>query len=503
MLDLWWALLPAYFTGLLAVSLIEVAIKPRPRIFGRTLISWRVNLGIWTLFFAAELLLWQRPWFATANGIALMSLLVVISNIKQGLMREPFVYMDFEYFTDLLRHPRLYLPYFGVWRAVVLLGLFCFAVYLGLVLETSLFQEFDWSGFITGVAFLLLLAGLILRCDVLPMTFDANTDLQRHGFLTSLWAYGLAEYKPARLMGKEWKPLVGDLPTGIKAPHMVLVQSESFFDARAVHESIDPEVYAWWDQIQETSRMHGSLEVPALGANTVRTEFAVLSGLREAELGVYRFNPYRKLDFSSLSTLPQTLRQAGYRTICIHPYPAGFYRRDRVFPSLGFDEFIDIQAFDAAPRFGPYVSDVAVAEKVASLLEKSEQPLFVFVITMENHGPLHYEQVTETDRARYYNGLPPAGFDDMTVYLRHIENAGIMCRKLQVALNSSDRPGRLCWYGDHVPIMPNVYKGAGYTDSATNFVVWHSGEVAPGIATQCREKLQAHELGLSLLGGVT
>ena len=502
MVDLWWALSPAYCAGLLAVSLLEIAITPRPLIFRRALVAWRMHLGIWTLLFAAELLLWQRPWFAAANGIALMSLLVVISNVKQGLMREPFVCMDFEYFTDLLRHPRLYLPFFGVWRAVILLGLFCFAVYLGLVLETSLFQEFYWRGFVTGVVFLLLLAGILLKCDVPLMMFDANADLQRHGFLTCLWAYGLAEHRPARFTGKEWESLAGALPTVIKAPHMVLVQSESFFDARAVHESIDPEVYAWWDQIQETSRMHGSLEVPALGANTVRTEFAVLSGLSEAELGVYRFNPYRKLDFSYLPTLPRALRLTGYRTICIHPYPAGFYRRDRVFPSLGFDEFIDIQAFAAAPRYGPYVSDVAVAEMVASLLEKSTEPLFIFVITMENHGPLHYEQVTDMDRAHYYKGLPPDDFDDMTVYLRHIENAGKMCRKVQMVLKGADRPGRLCWYGDHVPIMPKVYEGAGYKDSTTNFAVWHSGGVDPGGATQCRSKLHAHELGLALLGGM-
>ena len=55
-------------------------------------------------------------------------------------------------------------------------------------------------------------------------------------------------------------------------------------------------------------------------------------------------------------------------------------------------------AFGIADRYGPYVSDAAVAEMVASLLEKSTETLFIFVITMENHGPLHYEQVTDMDR---------------------------------------------------------------------------------------------------------
>ena len=494
--DSWLALAPAYCIGLLTISIAEIAITPRPQFLQRARVAWQIHLGIWTLLFAAELLLWQRPWFAAANGFALMLLLVVISNIKQRLMSEPFVFMDFEYFTDLLRHPRLYLPFFGIWRAVILLGLFSFAIYLALMLENSLIHGVGWQDFMLSVAFLLLLAGALLKCNVPAMSFDANTDLKQHGFLTCIWTYALAERKPAQFVKKEWKALADSLPTGAAAPHVVLVQSESFFDARPIHESVNSELYAWWDNLRKTSRIHGSLDVPARGANTVRTEFAVLSGLSEAEQGVYRFNPYRKMNFSALPTLPRAMKQAGHRTICIHPYPANFYRRNHVFPSLGFDEFIDIGAFTHAPRCGPYVSDVAVAGMVKQLLEKAKEPLFIFVITMENHGPLHYEQVTDADRSRYHTMPPPDGFDDLTVYLRHIENAGKMCHDLQAVLTAIDRPSRLCWYGDHVAIMPKVYAATEFKSGDTNYSIWHSDDDKHQPQQQ---KLQASELGLTLL----
>ncbi len=494
--DLWLALAPAYCIGLLTATIAEIAITPRPRFLQRTIIAWQIHLGVWTLLFAAELLLWQRPWFAAANGFALMLLLVVISNVKQQLMREPFVFMDFEYFTDLLRHPRLYLPFFGIGRTVILLGLFFFAVYLALMLENSLIQELGWHNFIISVAVLLLLAGALLKRNAPAMSFSANADLKQHGFLTCIWAYALAERKPAHFVGKEWKALADALPTGAAAPHMVLVQSESFFDARPVHESVNSDVYAWWDELRKASWIHGNLDVPARGANTVRTEFAVLSGLSEAEQGVYRFNPYRKMDFSTLPTLPRAMKRAGYQTICIHPYSANFYRRNHVFPSLGFDEFIDIRAFTHAPRCGPYVSDVAVASMVKQLLETAKEPLFIFVITMENHGPLHYEQVMDADRARYHQTPPPAGLDDLTVYLRHIENAGKMCRELQAALTAADRPSRLCWYGDHVAIMPKVYAATEFDSGTTNYSIWHSDD---NKHQPQQRKLQASELGLALL----
>ena len=72
-----------------------------------------------------------------------------------------------------------------------------------------------------------------------------------------------------------------------------------------------------------------------------------------------------------MATLASWLKQQGYRTICIHPYPASFYQRNRVFPLFGFDEFLDIKAFADVGRTGPYIGDLAVADKVASVLEQA------------------------------------------------------------------------------------------------------------------------------------
>jgi phosphoglycerol transferase MdoB-like AlkP superfamily enzyme len=170
------------------------------------------------------------------------------------------------------------------------------------------------------------------------------------------------------------------------------------------------------------------------------------------------------------------LKQAGYRTVCVHPYIAGFYGRDHILPKLGFDDFIDISAFGLDAYSGPYIGDMAVAEKVAELLDAAEAPLFVFVITMENHGPLHLEKVAPGDIAQLYQTPPPVGFDDLTIYLRHIRNAGRMQQRLCEALKTQNRTGWLAWYGDHVPILPKVYAHAGFVDGRTDYFLWHSGE---------------------------
>ena len=66
-----------------------------------------------------------RPIFATALLCAFFLLLVVVSNAKFKALREAFVFQDYEYFTDAIRHPRLYIPFWvggnSFWRRQALL----------------------------------------------------------------------------------------------------------------------------------------------------------------------------------------------------------------------------------------------------------------------------------------------------------------------------------------------------------------------------------------------
>lgn len=213
--------------------------------------------------------------------------------------------------------------------------------------------------------------------------------------------------------------------------------------------------------------------LPAWGANTVRTEFAFLSGIGDDLLGAHRFNPYRAVAGGwALQSLASFLKRLGYRTICIHPYPASFDLRDRVYPRLGFDEFIDIRAFSDADRVGPYIGAAAVADKVAALLQEASGPVFIFAITMENHGPLHLEHVAPNDIEALYSAPPPQGCDDLTVYLRHLRNADAMVASLRATLERCDRPAALCRFGDHVPILPAVYQQFETPEGEVEYVFW-------------------------------
>lgn len=466
------SVLSAALVGLGLSVAIERLMTPRPSL-ARPWAAWALHGGLWLSVHAFLTLVLGRPWFAAAAVSAFLLMLVLVNNAKVKALREPFVFQDYEYFTDAIRHPRLYIPFLGWWKFLGTAAGFVLAVAIGLWIEAAPAQRFDGSGQLGGIAAIFAAGTLLLLAGgwrTLPVSFEPERDARTLGLLACLWRYAEEEGTPPAV-ASPFDFLPPNRPES-DLPHLVAVQSESFFDPRTLYPGIRPEVLTEFDRIKSDAVAHGKLKVPAWGANTVRTEFAFLSGIGEDRLGVHRFNPYRAIAAGwDVPSLASFLKRLGYHTICIHPYPASFYQRDRVYPRFGFDEFLDIRAFDDSMRFGPYIGDLAVADKVSDILREATAPVFVFVITMENHGPLHLERVASSDVDALYSAPPPDGCDDLTIYLRHLRNADRMIARLRQTLDNCQRPAGLCWFGDHVPIMPAVYEKFGAPSGEVEYVL--------------------------------
>ncbi|MGO3713134.1 LTA synthase family protein [Alcaligenes aquatilis] len=478
-----WTAILAALSGLALTVGLERFLQTAAR-WRRPAAAWALHMGLYGLAYVVLVFVLGRPIFATALLCAFFLLLVVVSNAKFKALREAFVFQDYEYFTDAIRHPRLYIPFLGWGKFFLAAAGFIAALTIGLWLEAVPTLRVAWTGQWGALALLAALSlGLLLWGNRarLMVQIAPEQDVQALGLLASFWRY----WQQGRERPSLSSPFENAVPKTTSVltaadsladlPHLVSVQSESFFDARRISDRIRPEILAEFDRFKSEAVASGYLQVPAWGANTVRSEFSFLSGIENSALGVHRFNPYRAVCAGwSVATLASWLRQQGYRTICIHPYPASFYQRHRVFPLFGFDEFLDIKTFADVERTGPYIGDLAVAEKVASVLEQATGPVFIHVITMENHGPLHLEKVAAGDIEALYQQAPPPGCEDLTIYLRHIRNADAMLTRLRGALSASDRPASLCWYGDHVPIMPSVYAALGTPCGDVDYFIWNS-----------------------------
>ena len=124
-------------------------------------------------------------------------------------------------------------------------------------------------------------------------------------------------------------------------------------------------------------------------------------------------------------------------------------------------------------------------------------PLFVFVITMENHGPLDLERIDRKEEAHAFTiSAPPSGCEDLTTYLRHLANADRMIGRLRARLNLFPEAW-LCLFGDHVPIMPEVYRQLGECPMAQPIMCFGVPGRSAGAPTSV--DLDVDQLGVELL----
>ncbi len=458
--------------GLAISVVIESFLSPRPSM-DRPKGAWGVHVGLWCAAYALLVLLMGRPWCAMAATSAMLVTLVLVNNAKQKNLREPFLFQDYDYFLDTLRFPRLFLPFLGIKNFCLAAAFFVLAL-VGLMYEVPPPSRFDPYGQFGGGFILLAVAALLLwklKCHPPMVTFEPEEDLQSLGLLTFLWAYAVVSRRLPHARSPFGRASAR-MHNGM--PHLVAIQSESFFDVRSLFSGVRSDVLRNFDRLQAEADISGPLTVPAWGANTVRTEFSFLTGIAAHQMGVHRFNPYQALARGwAVQSLPLLLKKSGYRTICIHPYWGRFYGRDRVLRQLGFDTFMDISVFDGAQREGAYVADMEVGERILRVLRQATCPTFIFAITMENHGPLHLEPAHLEDTKSFYSCLPPTGCDDLSTYLYHLSNADAMLCMLQSALQSAC-PASLCFYGDHVPIMPSAYKVLAAPTGVVPYFCWNN-----------------------------
>lgn len=482
--------LAGFLIAFAAVLVLERFVQPRLArrpVFHRlnTLSAMPIIVFYLTVFVATF-----RPGFATAFTIIVFLGIVIVNNAKFRELREPLVYSDFALLRQAIAHPGLYVTYIGPVKvaAVILSGA---ALIFGcLFYEPPVIRRDTAEEWFATAAYFMLFLGSIYAITRGPLRnefreilgkFGASTDVREDVdklslVITLIFYFFLAgEQEVAVAKSRENEEEDKARPVGKPRalPNVVAVQSESFFDARRVLHKTPKGFMRNFALTCAEARYSGRLRVPAWGANTLRTEFAFLSGIPDEALGVDRFNPYLKYCDKPVWTIAAYLRSIGYRTVCIHPFHKSFFRRDKVYPHLGFDEFIDIREFDAADKAGPYVSDEAVARKIEALLNERDAPVFVFAITMENHGPWKKRRIEVPEALA---AAMPRASRPFSQYLAHLANADRMIGRIRNMLLASARPSVFCFYGDHLPSMPKMFGAIGYDDPRTDYFVWTSSD---------------------------
>jgi phosphoglycerol transferase MdoB-like AlkP superfamily enzyme len=294
-----------------------------------------------------------------------------------------------------------------------------------------------------------------------PMWITINDKSFLTDFFTSFNDTVVTEPEiPAKIDYKQSWKLERPLQAPAAKPDVVAILEESTFDPRILKACTLPECKRKMFDADKYTRAHGLLTVHTFGGGTWTSEFAVLTGLAHTLFGAAGlYAPYNlapRVDH----TLPRMFRAAGYRAIAIYPMTGDFLNARNAYDYYGFDAFYDGTEYGLG-----WESRDADLLKVFERIyadekrERPDQPLFVFMLTLHQHGP-HMTPLAELpapyNKPLFAGKFQPKDLDDwlnlnLGNYLERLQESDAMMSDLEKVLLGGDKPVVLMHFGDHQP----------------------------------------------------
>lgn len=198
--------------------------------------------------------------------------------------------------------------------------------------------------------------------------------------------------------------------------------------------------------------------VSTRGGGTSTTEFEYLTGNSMAFTnGII---PYSTVDFTGVPSTLTSLKEQGYTAIAMHPENSVNWRRNVVYPKLGFDEFKSISDFEDSERtVWNRVSDLGDYKRLIEVYEEQTEPSFIFNVTMQNHGG--YEGLSEL-KADEIVAVDDeySGYKDLLMYESLVAKTDKALSYLIEYFRKVDKPVIICFFGDHQPTLDSEFEGA-------------------------------------------
>lgn len=456
------------------------------------------GLLVLSLLLVLLLLLSRRVWVASGLLGLLSQIFSLVNYMKFALNGDNFMPQDFLMLRTAGGLVSFISGSVSPWFLVALLALVlwvgCYFLF-GLALPTSWKINLPLAG--AYLAMLLGCFGTPAKAEpILNNTFGMyfeDTGLQASNYYSNgfvggfvLNLYILHETAPDGYSKATMTDLLSayeETPATGEEFDVIVVLSESFADVRNLpHVSFSENPLSNYDELLTRDNCYsGIMGTTALGGGTVRPEFEVLTGL-SSDFLLSGPSPWDKAT-ASVSSYVSNYQSAGYRTIALHPYLKKFYGRDRAYGNVGFDEFYALdeleEQFELSYKRG-YVSDSSTLEAMTYYLDSSEEPTFLFAITMQNHQPYDALSAEEIQIQVTSDLLSEETLTPLITYTQGLYDADQMLGALADYIDKRERPTILLFFGDHYPTLGSnyeIYNATGFVNSIDGFDAEERGKL--------------------------
>lgn len=325
-----------------------------------------------------------------------------------------------------------------IWKRLILAAAFCVVLtgFVGKLQDESFQTSHRLYPFLFTPAYMTTVNGIAVTfaMDLAYVTVEKPSGYQASEEQAVLEQYGEQETESTE-----------------ELPNIVVVMNESFSDLAVLGDfTVNEDYMPYLHRLQQgnANTVTGYLNVSVCGGNTANTEFEFLTGNTMAFLPQGSI-PYQQYITGEIDSLPSYLASLGYQTVATHPYNASGWQRDTVYPLLGFSESIFRDQYWGASQVRKYVSDDSCVDKIIQLYEGKEEgkPLFVFNVTMQNHGGYTdlYDNFTPEIQVEGVNSTA------VSQYLSLIRLSDASLEKLIQYFSGVDEKTIVVFFGDHQP----------------------------------------------------
>ena len=244
-------------------------------------------------------------------------------------------------------------------------------------------------------------------------------------------------------------------------PNIIVIMNESLADYTDIGEglALSEDCMPFIHSLTENT-MKGNAYASIFGGNTPNSEYEFLTGNTMAFLpsSTIGFHLYVR---GGLPSVASELKESGYSTLAVHPYRGTNYRRNIVYPQIGFDTYLTRTEFQDAEYIRSFISDQCMADRLIQEYEANQEtgkPFFGYGVTVQNHGGYYASNVT---------GIPMTIWtldDDIDrtqteIYLNLIRMSDEMFESLVSYFEEQEEPTVILMFGDHqANLGDNTYR---------------------------------------------
>lgn len=237
--------------------------------------------------------------------------------------------------------------------------------------------------------------------------------------------------------------------------NVVYVMSESFIDPKLgkhLYDYGNKEPIPYTKDIKK-SQSSGWAASSEYGGGTANVEFEALTGLSNFFLNSI---PYTSIVPANKDTpsIVKNFNENGYKTIAMHPYNRNMYRREVVYPNLGFQEYKSADGFKNNSKIdnSKYISDESAFNEVLAELKNSQKPEFIHLVTMQNHMPYEENAYSEHNfSVNAKNGANPENAKTVQAYLEGISRSDKAMKNFLSEIEKLNEKTIVVFWGDHWP----------------------------------------------------